>query len=170
MVRRGVHAPQCGAGVAPKSNAFVESLRRNNIRPFPTESDFILNEGTNMNTNTNTAEKINDAVNQASHKEVEERAEQLRETADQLEEDLNRARQENDQADTGPSHMASKVRQKSTLRTVRRVLGWSLGVGVVACGAAYAISRLRQVGVEVSDEVVEAVENAGEQIADAIAG
>lgn len=123
-----------------------------------------------MKTNANTAEKINDAVNQTTHRDVQEHADQLRSTADRLEEDLNRVRQENDNAETGPSNMASKVRQKSTMRTVRRVLGWTLGVGVVACGAAYAISRLRQAGVDVGDEVVEAVEGAGEKIASAIAG
>lgn len=162
MVRRGVNAtPRDGRG--EQYNAFTESLRRNNIRPF--QQEFHMN-----NNNTNTAAQMNESLNAAAAAETLAAAEALREQADQMEAAARDQAAKNDTAEAGPSNILDKVQNGSKFKTFRKVLGWTLGVGVVAAGGLYVVSKLREMGADVGDDVVEAIEGAGDTIADAIAG
>ena len=166
MVRRGVDVTPRRGTEESRPNAFTESLRRNNIRPFQNPEEYHMNTN-----NTNTAEQIDEAVNSALNAEkVQAKVADLRQQADALEAELKRHQAENDQAETGPSNMASKLQQNNKFKTARKVLGWTRGVGVVAAGGLWAVSKLREMGADVSDDVATAIENAGDTVAEAIAG
>lgn len=73
-----------------------------------------------------------------------------------------RLRAENDAISGQGTGAASMLRKGSAMRTAKRVVGWTLGAGVVALGGLYVVGRLRAAGVEVpldgaADAVVEAV-------------
>lgn len=115
--------------------------------------------------NQNTARNVNDNNAEA----IEAAAEELRNVADKVEDTVTRLSQENDKAETGPSNMVSKAKKKGRIKTIKKVVGYSLVVGAVALTGAYVVSRLRAVGVEVGDEVVDAVATATETVVDAVA-
>lgn len=123
-----------------------------------------------MNTNANNnAEQINNQTNANNVDAIREAAAEHRRLADELEESVARINAENDKAEAGPSGIVSKTRKAARSKTVKKVLGYTLVVGTVALVGTYFIQRLRDVGVEVGDDVVDAIEGAAETVVEAVA-
>ena len=102
-----------------------------------------------MNPNqTNTTDTANN-VDMQNADAIMEQATNLRNQANELEGRAKILRGENDQAATEGSGLLSRVRRSKGLRTAKRVLGLTLGVGVVSLVGVYAYSRLRTAGVDV---------------------
>lgn len=123
--------------------------------------------------NNQTADQMNDALRTAGEKispaELRAQADTLRATADTLELELDRQRRENDANETGPSNMASKAREAnkpSAMKTVRKVLGWTLVVGGVTLVGAYAYAKLRDMG---AGDLIDTLEDAAVEAASTVA-
>ena len=87
---------------------------------------------------------------------------------DALDAQLEIERNRNDTDTANGSGMASKLRDQnkpSAFKTVRKVLGWTLGVGCVGLIGAYAYSKLRDIG---ADDVADAVVDAADRVADKV--
>ncbi|QVD49190.1 hypothetical protein LUCX_120 [Xanthomonas phage vB_XciM_LucasX] len=142
-----------------RSSSEAEQIFNNSFNHRPTHS---FQGKHRMNTNSNAAQNINNDT--LSDIDRAATAARLQAEIDERQEQLNKLRSENDANATGASNVASELRKGNKLRTFRRVLGWTAGVGVVAVGAAYVIGRVRAAGVEVPvgeaiDAAIDAVGN-----------
>lgn len=97
-----------------------------------------------MNTNAN-----QNTTTDADAAALNAQADALRQQADQLTDRAATLSRENDRAAAAPSMAISGATGSSFARTTKRVLGWTLGVGVVALAGTYIYSRLRSAGVDV---------------------
>jgi len=109
-----------------------------------------------MNTNPNNA-NTNTTADAAALNDEAARTAAL---ANQMGNNVNALREENDRAAVAPTGAVSKAMGGKFARTTKRVLGWTLGVGVVGLIGAYAYSRLRAAGVNVPT---------GQDVGDAVA-
>lgn len=103
-----------------------------------------------MNPNNETTSTTDaNAVDLTNADAISAQAAQLRGQADELDSRAKILRGENDENASQGSGLLQKVRKSKALKTTKRVLGWTLGVGVVSLAGVYAYSRLRAAGVDV---------------------
>lgn len=110
------------------------------------------------NANTNTAPNATIDMNDQSSVSAE--AGRLRDQADSMDARLRELRGENDAASVRPSGAASAAGKSNAIKTVKKVVAWTLGVGVFALASTYLYSKLQAAGVDVP----------GEGLVDAVAG
>lgn len=97
----------------------------------------------------NTAVKPN--LDQNDETSLSHEAARLRGVADELENQADSLRRENDAEATRPTGAASAHRKGNAMRITKKVVGWTLGVGVVALVGAVVYGKLQAMGVEPSD-------------------
>lgn len=104
-----------------------------------------------MKSNAKNNDSVIDLNNESA---VQAERDRLQAQADEMEARLAQLRKENDEAATRPSGAASKSSESSMFKTAKKVVGWTLGVGVVGLAGTYLYSKLQSAGVEIPTEAV----------------
>lgn len=159
MMRRGDSSPRYGSQEKPAHSPFHDSFCHVPMHAFDDPYTYPNRKVPKMNKTANAA--LNTAtIDMNDPTAVAAEAERTRKLADTMSARLEELRGQNDAAAAAPTGAVSKALGNSFVRTSKRILGWTLGVGVVGVIGAYAYSRLRAAGVDVPD---------GEAIGDTVA-
>lgn len=149
MLRRGEPTPRHDGrrGEIPTS-PFQSSFEQRPMDPFPGSDMFPYREDP-MNNTANPVESLSTEERTAETARLEQIAADTQERLEQL-------RRDNDNAEARPSKAASNRGESNGLRIAKKVVGWTLGAGVVLLGGAFLYSRF-QGAEEAVDAAVDAV-------------